>query len=169
VQICWQKRMHHTATCSFTICPVERGRSRARSAGAMDVNEDTRAAQEIVDTLPVTLASRLLHGRGLSVVTVTARQWRLPGTACLESGQRGSSRIPVETDDDWEKVEDLKSTSPTVVWTPGPSPSQRQQFKARGWLSAGVSRSISAAVSGTFDPEEALGVSESDVIPWPVT
>ncbi len=110
------------AARSLASRPVARGRSRASAAGAMDIDAEMRAAQETVDALA---AARGSGGRP-SVATA--------GGASLWSGLRGSSRMLVETDCDCEEVEDLRSASPTVVWTP----SQRQQFAVRGGVSAGV-------------------------------
>ncbi len=141
--------------------PNARARSRARSAGESDVDEETLTAQETNDAL----ASA--RGAGERPAAAAAgdtsrghgRRGRDPGSRTAAAALGNWSEAGDLSGDLSSVAGDLSSTSHIVVWTPA----ERQLFAARGGVSAAAACSISSTVSSTLDPDEALNVSEDAV------
>jgi len=123
--------------------PAARSRSRERSASVL---EDDESMEQVLETAGALVgASGFASARPVPMAAVSGRGARQYGNAALDTRAGHNDR---------------SSSSPVPVWTPA----ERQRFAARGGVSAAVANAASTSMVATFDPDEALDVSEEAVL-----
>jgi len=132
-----------SAARNLAIAPAARARSRARSTPGLADDE------WLVEDLETAGALEVDPGLG-----------EVPAAATAGGPGRGAVRQGAAASDIWVDYNDRSSSSPFAVWTPA----ERQRFAAQGGVSAQVARAISSSMVTTFDPDEALDVSEDAVL-----
>ena len=123
--------------------PAARSRSRERSASVL---EDDESMEQVLETAGALVgASGFASARPAPMAAISGRGARQYGNAALDTRAGHNDR---------------SSSSPVPVWTPA----ERQRFAARGGVSAAVANADSTSMVATFDPDEALDVSEEAVL-----
>ena len=82
---------------------------------------------------------------------------RIPGRSASRRGAQRMAAAPAEI---WSVDANPASSTTNAVWTVA----ERQQFAARGGVASAIATAVSAQSSASFNPEEALDVSEDTML-----
>jgi hypothetical protein len=82
---------------------------------------------------------------------------RIPGRS---ASRRGGLRMDAAPAENWSDAANPASSTPNAVW----AAAERQQIAARGGVASAIATAVSAKSSASFDPEEALDVSEDAIL-----
>ncbi len=121
--------------------------TRARLSGG----EADLATDEAFETAEAVAVSR---GSGELPAADAAR---IPGRS---ASRRGAQRMEAAPAENWSAAAYPASSTINAVWTAA----ERQQFAARGGVSSAIATAVSAQSSASFNPEEALDVSEDTML-----
>jgi hypothetical protein len=76
------------------------------------------------------------------------------------ASRRGALRMDAAPAENWSDAANTASSTSNAVWTAA----ERQRFAARGGVASAIATAVSAKNSASFDPEEALDVSEDAIL-----
>jgi hypothetical protein len=113
-------------------------------------------ARELASDEALETAEAVAESRGLGEQPA-ADAARIPGQS---ASRRGAQRIAAAPAENWSVAANPASSTTDAVWTAA----ERQQFAARGGIASAIATAVSAKSSASFNPEEALDVSEGAIL-----